>query len=454
MNKRRKRGRWKLWVGVAVVMLVVAGAVGSKFAAGKKVPDIETVKVARGTVVEKLAETGNIELLRTVEVKSKIAGTVRRIMVREGETVHEGQPLCVIDPDPTQTLLLFQKRSAVDRSRIALQQTERELQRRRELAKTSMVSDKEVEDADNDWSNARNAYTLAVQELEIMEREIETAGSGTEERIVSSTVRAPYAGYVTKRFVEEGALVTSGISSVVAGTTLFQIGDPSTMIIKTGISEVDIGKVSTGDEVRIKLDAYPDTTFAGVIRHISPVGERQEGRNVIAFATEVEIVDTDPRLRPGMSCDVDVIITRAEDVLNLPVESVYEKKDDNTKEDNGVGQDENNVKPAEKVVFIRTTDPVKNGGSKLSFFTKKHDPFADFTETHVETGIRSENRIVIAAAFDTSKVVAARDTSMVVAVFDTSTVVAADGAAFFEARENAKKKGKDAKSDPAKNGGK
>jgi len=423
-DRKKKKGRWKKIVAGLIAALVVVVLVGMNMARGKKVESIPTTKVKIGDVVEKLTETGNIELLRTVEVKSKIAGTVKEILVKEGDEVTEGQILCVIDPDPSQTLILFQKRAAVDRTRINMQQADKERHRKRELAKTALISTKEVEDAENDFLITQNAFNLARQELEIMEREIETTGAGSDERIVSSKVKAPYNGYITQRYVEEGDIVTSGISSVVAGTNLFQIGDPSTKIIKANISEVDIGKVTVDAKVRIMLDAYPDTSFAGVIRHISPVGALQQGRNVVTFKTEVEIVDKDPRLRPGMSCDVDVIISEADSVHFLPIEAVYEKKE---------GSEEDADQTKTNIVYLKKDAEEQDDGDKrksgFAMFGKKKDPLDDFEELVVDIGIRSESRV------------------QVIADIDTSTVVVTDAEKQFQALEKREKEKKDKKKD-------
>ena len=396
-NKRRKKGRWKKVIIGLFIIAVIAGLVGYKFTKKNSGKKIMTTKIKIGNVEKKLTETGNIELLRTVDVKSKIAGTVQNILVKEGDEVIKGQVLCIIDPDPTQTLILFQKRSAVAQSKINLDQARKELERRRELAKTSLISAKDLEDAENTFLIRKNSYNLAGQELEIMEREIETSGAGAEEKIVASKVRAPYDGYITQRYIEEGSVVTSGISSVVAGTNIFQIGDPSTKIIKANISEVDIGKVVVGADVLIKLDAYPDTSFAGKIRHISPVGGLQQGRNVVTFKTEVEIIDEDPCLMPGMSCDVDVLIARADSVYYLPVEAVYVKRE---------GSEEEGNETKTNVVYLKKEENDNPKKKKFIFFDKKTDPLDGFEELEVNVGLKSENRVQITADFDTSTVVA------------------------------------------------
>lgn len=420
-KKRRKSRRVKIIISLFIVIVIVV-LIGRHFARRGETNDIMTTKIKIGNVEEKLTETGNIELLRTVEVKSKIAGTVEQILVKEGEEVKKGQVLCIIDPDPTQTLLLFQKRSSATRTRINLEQAKKEVERKQELSKSALISTKELEDAENAFLIAQNSYTLAKQELEIMDREIEITGTGTEEKIVLSKVRAPYDGFISKKLIEEGTIVTSGISSVVAGTNLFEIGDPSTMIIKANISEVDIGKVIVGADVRIKLDAYPDTSFAGSIRHISPVGSLQQGRNVVTFNTEVEIIDKDPHLKPGMSCDVDVIISRADSVLYLPIESVYEKKE---------GSKEEGTEIIKNIIYVKKEEENLKK-KKFVFFKKKVDPLDGFIEHEIEIGIKSENRIQIIADLDTTK------------------VVVSDAEKFFndlEAREKGKKEKNEEKED-------
>jgi HlyD family secretion protein len=400
--KKKKKALWiKIILGIVLVLIMVA-IIGRTIARGGKDQQVKTIKPKIGKVVERLTETGNIELVRTVEVKSKIAGTVKKILVKEGEPVKKDQILCIVDPDPSQTLLLFQKRASVDRSLIDLDRAKKEFERRRELAKTSMASPKELEDAVNNQRLAQNAYNLSKLELEIMEREIETTGTGTAERIASSMVRSPIDGVITQRYIEEGVLVTSGISLYGAGTSLFQIGDPSAQIIKANISEVDIGKVRTGSPVRITLDAYADTTFAGTIRRISPVGKLQQGRNVVSFMTEVEIIDKDPRLKPGMSCDVDVILAEADSVLFLPMESVYGKKEGSLEERNEV---------TKNFVFVQTRIDSTKKDSKAGFkgfgAKKKSNPLDNFTQKEVAVGVKSDNRIQVIADFDTNTVLAA-----------------------------------------------
>jgi len=119
-------------------------------------------------------------------------------------------------------------------------------------------------------------------------------------------------------------VVASGLSSFTGGTTMFEIGDPSQMIIKSEISEVDVGRLQVGQPVDIVADAFPDTTYRGRVRWVAPVGEKKQGSTLITFETEIELLDHEPRLRQGMSCDVDIVFARRDSTAYLPSEAVLE----------------------------------------------------------------------------------------------------------------------------------
>ena len=114
---------------------------------------------------------------------------------------------------------------------------------------------------------------------------------------------------------------------------LFEIGDPSQLIVRGDIAEIDIGRVEIGQDVDIIVDAYPDTTYRGRVRWIAPVGQQKQGSTIVTFDTEIEITDNAPRLRQGMSCDIDILFARRDSAVYLPVERVLEVFDDEDKED-------------------------------------------------------------------------------------------------------------------------
>lgn len=333
---RRRKKRSKKFK--FLIFLLAAGAIAAVvyFNMKKEKPPetFATIEVKSGALVDKLAETGSIELVRTVEVKSTISGEIKQLLIEAGDWVEEGQLMAIIEPDPNQSLLLYQKRSAVERGQINLEEQEKDFARTKTLFESNMLPSKTFEEAQTRLIRARNNLRLAELELEILETKANlkrSDGPLTGAELDEVRVLAPIAGIVIRRGVEIGEVVASGLSSYSGGTQLFQIGDPSQMIVRGDIAEIDIGKLQTDQEVDIIVDAYPDTTYHGRVRWIAPIGEKRQGSSIVTFDTEIDILDREPRLRQGMSCDLDIIFTRRDSAIFLPVEGVLEIFDDQEK---------------------------------------------------------------------------------------------------------------------------
>ncbi len=323
-----------------LVFLLLAGSVGAAVYFNLRQEKAEetyaTALVERGAVVDKLAETGRIELVRTVEVKSTIAGEIRDLPIEAGAWVETGELMAVIEPDPNQSLQLYQKRSSVEQGKIDLAEQERNFERQKALFDRKMIPAKQFEEAEVRLTRARTGLRLAQLELDMLEAKANlqrTQLAGDQVSLDEVRVLAPIDGIVIRRDVEVGEVVSSGLSSYSGGTMLFEIGDPSQLIVRGDIAEIDIGRVEIDQDVDIIVDAYPDTTYRGRVRWIAPVGQQKQGSTIVTFDTEIEITDNAPRLRQGMSCDIDILFARRDSAVYLPVERVLEVFDDEDQED-------------------------------------------------------------------------------------------------------------------------
>ena len=327
-KKRKKR---LIFFGIVILIIVIIVLNLNR----RSNPDDDkgsTVKVEYGGVLDRLTETGTIELVRSVDVKSKISGKIKEILVTEGQEVRANQLLAIVEPDPNQTLMVYGKRAAVDRAKIEYIEKEKELNRTQALFEKSLISRQELEKIENLFHLSFNAFKQAELEQEILEMEMAEASSGAIDNIKSGNVTqlddyrivAPISGIVIGSDVEVGEMVVSGISTYMVGTSVFQIGDPSEMIVKSSISEIDLGHLKIGQDVRIVSDSYPDDVYLGKVKNIAPIGRINPGASIVTFDVEIEILDSDVRLRQGMSCDIDIIFDTRENVLVIPVEAVHE----------------------------------------------------------------------------------------------------------------------------------
>ena len=145
-----------------------------------------------------------------------------------------------------------------------------------------------------------------------------------KERLEWTTILAPVSGIVINLQVEEGEIVTSGRSAFTQSPPIMEIVDLSQMVVKTFINEVDMEKLTLGQKAEIKLRAYPNRTYSGEVREISPSGEARD--NIIYFEVLVAVLDSPEELRPGMTADVDIIVVERKNVILLPIEAVQSER--------------------------------------------------------------------------------------------------------------------------------
>ena len=108
---------------------------------------------------------------------------------------------------------------------------------------------------------------------------------------------------------------------------LISLPDISRMLVETQVREIDIHKVELDQEVRVQVDAYPDRSYTGTVHLIGSLA--QADRNLPSgtkyFEIQVLLEESDPRLRPGMTARVDILVDHFDDVLYIPLEGVFEK---------------------------------------------------------------------------------------------------------------------------------
>lgn len=350
MPSKRKRKRWIiLLAGVVAVVIIVNLLTGGE----PSEESLEPLKVEQGEIVRRLTESGTIEMDRTVDVKSQVAGRITKLYADVGDSTDAGSLLAIIEPDPNKALQLSGKRASVTRAEMELAEQRRQLEQKRQNYIDGIVPRDEIQRAQYLYTLAENSLAQQRFELQILEREVRAQAhairaTGDSLLFEDYEIVSPLKGIVTERPVEEGELVTSAVSFN-QGSTLFKVGDPNRLIVKVQISEIDIGEMVPGIEAEIKLDALPGELFPGRLRHVAPTGRVGSGSAVVTFNAEVEILGSFHQLRHGMTADVDLILGCAEDVLYLPVEGVAEvyKLDEDGKETQEVER---------RVVYIKTDE--------------------------------------------------------------------------------------------------
>ena len=323
------------WI-VGVILLLVAGAAvtgfsfrSSLFARDRKsisADDLD-LRIGKADIADvqiAVSEVGTIEPVIKVDVKSTLSGTVRQILVREGDKVRAGQTLATVEPDVNQAKTLSAVKSQLAVAAINVEKARKDVETNEALFNEGYLAEQQIRDLRQRYETTQEDYKQAQTEYKIV------LDSGIPlDRPISTTravnVDAPMDGHVIKKNIEVGQTVMSGVSSFNEGTALFTVADISSMLIKASINEVEIGKVTLNQPVDITVDAFPYKHFAGTVTHISPAARLKD--KVKVFDIEITLDAQNTQFRAGMTANIEIKGERVEKALSVPVESIFKKAD-------------------------------------------------------------------------------------------------------------------------------
>ena len=257
--------------------------------------------------------SGVIEAISSVEIKSKASGEVLFLGAEVGDFVDKGFMLAQID-QRTANNIVDQTKSDLEAAKVRLLNAESQYDRGIELHKNSSISDKDFEDIKENYAQAKS--TLVRNEVSYENAKI--ALDDTE-------VKSPLDGTIISRPVEVGQVISSPTSAFGEGSILMTMADLSKVRVRALVDEIDVGKVSLGQNVSIKVAAYRDKEFIGTVSKIEPKAYVQQ--NVTTFPVLIDINNKDNLLLIGMNTDVEIQILDKEVSLSVPTMSLRTRKD-------------------------------------------------------------------------------------------------------------------------------
>jgi HlyD family secretion protein len=302
----------RLLIVTTVVLAVAVTLYFIRHDAAKAANAPRHVVVARGNVAQEALALGNIVPDQEISVKSKLGGIVDRVHVKVGDVVKAGDPLLDVRPDPTPL-----ERAEAERNlqivRVTEEGARNELERTRQYAEQGLVSEKQLEQAKQDYERARLNSQLAAERLELLR----SGRANIEGREVSSRITAPTSGTVLSLEVHAGDPVVP-LTTYQAGTVLLTLADMDGLIFRGTVDEIDVGKLATGLPVRFTVGALPENEIAGTLRRISPKARKQEAATVFDVEADIARAAAAPALRAGYSTTARIVISRADSVLVVP----------------------------------------------------------------------------------------------------------------------------------------
>jgi len=343
----------------------------------KLIVPYKTVKVLKGDLIIKISAKGIVEPNFKVEVKSKASGKVLTFPFEEGDYLKKGEALLHLNKNDetrsvakanadlksseasleiSKTALLLQKNryktnlklseSEVEEANVNLKDSLDNKNRQSDLYKKKYTSKESIDKSITNYKVNKENLTQAIARLRaskdaihditMKEYEVELASAEvtrrqvaldeSSERLEETDIYAPINGVIIQKLVEEGQIISSGISSVSGGTPLAEIADMSRMFIMADVDETDIGEIRVGQKVEVTADAFYGETFQGKVLRISPKGIVVN--SITIFKVKVEILgDSKNLLKPMMSSNVDIITKKIKNTTYIAREAIRETDD-------------------------------------------------------------------------------------------------------------------------------
>lgn len=322
MTEEESKGKAWFRRGVKIALLLVLLLV-VYLVWPERVIEVRTVPVTAGTVEEIVSslQAGVVKSKRQVQIRSMTVGRVENLQVAKGDRVKKDQLLLELENSSLRARLRLARanlsagESAMRAAILRREAARRALDRTSKLAAKGAVSTQALDRVQAEFDVSQETVATAEANIAQLKAAVDLAKASLEE----TRIRAPFDGLVTEVHVERG-------ESLVIGAPVLEQVDDSGITVEAAVDEADAGRIKVGMPVRVNCDAYPDQPFMGSLMWVSQVVDRDLRQNR-HLQVEVGLDGVSPRLKVGMSADIEILIQKREDVLFVPTNAVMRKGD-------------------------------------------------------------------------------------------------------------------------------
>jgi RND family efflux transporter MFP subunit len=303
-----------------------------------KTPETPTVAVAKATVEDvshAVVLTAEFKPFQEIDVMAKVAGYLKKISVDIGDRVQEGQLLALIevpemaDDQARAQSMLKRNQAELARSKDELQRAESShtiahlsYTRLSDVAKqkAGLIAQQEIDDAQSkdlvaeaQVSAARSSVSAAEQQVQVSLAEVQKVKTLSD----YTRVTAPFAGVVTRRYADTGAMIQAGIASSTQAMPVVKLSENSMLRLILPVPESAVPTVHAGQEVEVRVPTLGRSFRGRVARFADKVSSATR-----TMDTEVDVPNPNLVLIPGMYAEATLTTDRRNHVLTIPIPAV------------------------------------------------------------------------------------------------------------------------------------
>ena len=375
--------RKALWFGIVIVPVIAAALlVSARSREGSKGLEVQTAKVSRQEIIQKVNATGRIEPKTQVKISADVSAKIKRLAVVEGQWVEKGALLVELDRE--RYLAMVESAEANVRSAEAnatlnsqnLDRAQKEFERSKDLLAKGLEAQADYDTKQTAWQVEQARHKASTEQI----AQAQAALKQARDDLSKTTIYAPMSGTVSALNKEQGEIA---LGSQFQADVIMVIADLSEMEAQVNVDENDIVSIRRGEPAEIQADALIGQPLHGTVSDISSsanVSAAGSSEQKTEFEIKIGITEPPKTLRPGMTASSDIVTNTNPHALSVPIQSVA----------------------------LRTVDQLMKKGEKRKDAAARFKPDKDgFVEVvfviesghavahQVKTGIQSDDRIEI-----------------------------------------------------------
>jgi RND family efflux transporter MFP subunit len=318
---------------------------GDRFAtANSDLPATAAVtNVARRDLNNGLTLAGEFKPFQAIDVHAKVAGYIRQIYVDVGDHVKRGQTIAVLEV-PELAAQVAGADAAVRAAQEQIRRAQGDLQRSKSMhdaahsayvrlksaadSRAGLVAQQDVDDAQAKDVGLEGQVASAEAELSGAKQQLEVAQASQKQYKAMADythITAPFAGVVTNRYADTGALVAAGTSSSTQAIPVVRLAETSKLRLVLPVPESAARQVHLGDQVTVNVQVLSEN-FVGKVARFSDALDMQTR----TMQTEIDVENRNGRLIPGMYAETQLALQPKKGVLTIPLQAVTRNSDDAT----------------------------------------------------------------------------------------------------------------------------
>jgi len=324
-----------LLVGLFVLFRSSGKSAKAESAGESSVQPVAVALVKRSPIASSLTLSGAFRPYQQVDVHAKVAGYIRQIYVDVGDQVKARQVLAILEV-PELSAEVAGAKADIRRSEEAIHRAESEIHRAESTyaayhsaytrlkqaseARPGLIAEQELDDsmAKDRESEAQVASARASLAESQSQLAVTQAGLNRLSAMEAySHITAPFAGVVTKRYADTGALIQAGTASETQSMPVVQLAEWSRLRLVVPVPESAVPQLRLGSAVQVHVSAMNRDFVGHVARFADALNEETR-----TMHTEIDVENTNGTLKDGMFAEAKISLRQQQDALTVPIQAI------------------------------------------------------------------------------------------------------------------------------------